>query len=183
MVKRRKRHLKPLAQIFGLALGLFLALEGCAPAISPTLQQEAGPRVAFAELTAHPDRYKGRLEILGGLVMSVQPWKGGSLLEVDQRELNERFFPTGAASGGSFLVESDEWLNSNWYVPRSRVVLAGVVEGQKDGLLLLKAKEVKLLAPPVWEKYYYPVPRDWYPPELEYWYTPPYFNPYIDGRR
>lgn len=162
---------------------LILALAGCGPAISTGLQQEADPRVGFAELSAHPDRYKGRLEILGGEVMSVQPWGNGSLLTVDQRQLDDRLFPIGAASGGTFQVESDEWLNSSQYVPKSKVVAAGVVEGEKDGLLLLKARQVTFLAPPYWEKYYYPVPREWYPPELEYWYTPPYFDPYRGGGR
>ena len=168
---------------YWLILGLFLALYGCAPAISPSLQREAAPPVGFAELTAHPEQYKGRLEILGGLVMSVKPWQQGSLLEVDQRQLDERLYPVGTASGGTFLVESDQWLNSNWYLPKSKVLVAGVVEGQKNGLLLLKARQVTLLAAPTWEKYYYPVPRSWYPPELEYWYTPPYFFPYTPGGR
>ena len=44
---------------------------GCGPAISTSLQQEVGPRVSFAELSAHPDKYQGQLEILGGVVMSV----------------------------------------------------------------------------------------------------------------
>lgn len=164
-----------------LIAGLFLALGACTPAISPTLQQEAGPKVGFAELAAHPEEYKGRLVILGGLVMTVQPWQEGSLLEVDQRQLDERLYPIGTSSGGTFLVESDEWLNSNWYVPKSKVVVAGLVEGAKGGLPVLKARQVTLIEPPTWEKYYYPVPRDWYPPELEHWYTPPYFNPYISG--
>ncbi len=164
-------------------LALLLALSGCAPAISPSLQREAGPKVEFAALAAHPDRYQGRLEILGGEVMSVQPWGNGSLLSVDQRHLNDRLFPVGTASGGTFLVESDEWLNSNWYLPKSKVVVAGTVVGAKDGLLLLKARQVNLLAPPTWEKYYYPVPREWYPPELEHWYTPPYWDIYRDGGR
>ena len=165
---------------FWLIVGLLLWSGGCTPAISPTLQQEAGPRVGFAELAAHPDQYKGRVEILGGLVMQVQPWQKGSLLTVDQRPLDARLFPLDTASGGTFLVESATWLNSNWYLPQSSVVVAGVVEGAKDGLLLLKASQVTLLAAPPWEKWKYPVPRSWYPPELEYWYTPPYFNPYID---
>jgi outer membrane lipoprotein len=168
-------------QILWLMLALSLALAGCMPAISTTLQQEAGPPVGFAELAAHPDTYKGRLVILGGLVMSVQPWQKGSLLEVDQRQMDERLYPIGTSSGGTFLVESDKWLNSTWYLPKSKVVVAGVVEGAKDGVLLLKARQVTFIEPPTWEKYYYPVPRSWYPPELEYWYTPPYFNPYIPG--
>jgi starvation-inducible outer membrane lipoprotein len=167
---------------FWLIFGLSLVV-GCAPAISTGLQQEAGPQVSFAELAMHPDKYKGRLEILGGEVMSVTPWGTGSLLAVDQRQLDARLYPVGAASGGTFLVESEEWLNSNVYVPKSKVVVAGVVQGQKDGQLLLKARQVTFLAPPTWEKFFYPVPREWYPPELEYWYTPPYFDPYRGGGR
>jgi starvation-inducible outer membrane lipoprotein len=172
----------PRAWSLPLLLGLILAA-GCVPAIETSLQQEAGPRVSFAELSARPDTYKGQLTILGGEVMNVTPWKQGSLLTVDQRQLDSRFYPVGAASGGTFLVESGEWLNSNIYVPKSKVVVAGVVVGQKDGWLLLKARQVTFLAPPTWEKYHYPVPREWYPPELEYWYTPPYFDIYRGGGR
>ncbi len=172
-----------MATCFRLILGLTLVLAGCAPAITPTLQQEASPPVGFTELAAHPNNYKGRLVILGGEVMSVQPWEQGSLLTVDQRRLNSRFYPVGTTSGGSFQVESKQWLNSNWYLPKSKVVVAGVVAGEQNGMLRLKAKEVTLLAPPTWEKYYYPVPREWYAPELEYWYTPPYFDIYRGGGR
>lgn len=172
-----------MATCFRMILGLSLMLAGCAPAITPTLQQEAGPPVGFTELAAHPDSYKGQLVILGGEVMSVQPWEQGSLLTVDQRPLNSRLFPVGTTSGGSFQVDSEKWLNSNWYLPKSKVVVAGVVAGEHNGMLRLKAKEVTLLAPPTWEKYYYPVPREWYAPELEKWYTPPYFDIYRGGGR
>jgi starvation-inducible outer membrane lipoprotein len=165
-----------------LILGVILTA-GCVPAIDASLQQQAGPRVSFAALAAQPDRYKGRLEILGGEVMSVTPWGTGSLLAVDQRQLDARFYPIGTASGGSFLVQSETWLNPSQYQPKSKVVVAGVVEGAQEGRLLLKARQVTFLAPPTWEKYYYPVPREWYPPELEYWYTPPYFDPYRGGGR
>jgi starvation-inducible outer membrane lipoprotein len=165
-----------------LTLGLGLMLWGCAPAISPQLQQEAASQPAFAELAAHPDNYRRRLVVLGGEVMSVQPWgPSGSLLAVDQRPLDARFFPVGNVSGGTFLVESDEWLNSNWFVPKSRVLAAGAVQGQRDGQLVLKARKVDFLAPPVWEKWFYPVPREWYDHSLEYWYTPPYFDIYRPG--
>ena len=171
----------PRAWSLPLIFGLILTV-GCVPAIETSLQQEAGSRVGFAELSARPDRYKGQLTILGGEVMSVTPWEQGSLLTVDQRQLDDRFYPVGAASGGTFLVESDEWLNSTKYVPKSKVVVAGVVVGQKDGWLLLKARQVTFLEPPTWEKFSYPVPREWYPPELEHWYTPPYFDIYRGGR-
>jgi outer membrane lipoprotein len=168
-----------------LVMVLSLALTGCGPAISTALQRQAAPEVSFAALSAQPDQYKGTLVILGGEVMSVKPWENGSLLTVDQRRLDSRLFPVGTTSGGSFAVESNEWLISNWYLPKSKVVVAGVVEGRKQGMLLLRAKEVKLLAAPTWEKWNYPVPRSWYPPSMKYWFTPPYFDIYSGpgGRR
>ncbi len=162
-------------------LALVLALAGCGPAISPTLQQEAGPQVGFAELSAHPEQYQGRTVVLGGLVMQVQPWgERGSLLSMDQRQLDSHLFPVGEESGGTFLVESDEWLNSNVFVPQSRVTLAGVVLGKQDSFPLLKAKQIHFWEGPRWEKWYHPVPPEWYDynPQMEYWYTPPYFSPW-----
>ena len=169
-----------------LILGLALALAGCGPAISPTIQQEAGPRVGFAELAAHPDQYQGQTRILGGKVVQVQPLGPGSLLSVDQHDLDSQLFPSGAASGGTFLVESNEWLSPSKYQPGSIVTVAGVVAGPKDGLLLLKSRQIHYWEGPVWEKWYHPVPPEWYGynPQMEYWYTPSYFSPWMGpGRR
>jgi starvation-inducible outer membrane lipoprotein len=167
----------------GLIPCLLLALGGCGPAISTSLQREAGPKVGFQELSAHPEKYKGQLAILGGLVMLVKPQGEGSLMEVDQRDLDGKFYPAGKTSGGTFWVESDKWLSPSTYQPQSKVAVAGVVEGKKDGFLLLKAKEIHFWEAPPWEEWYYPVPRHWYSPELEYWYTPPYWDPRRPGRR
>lgn len=168
-----------------LILGLCAFLAACAPAISPDLQQASGPKVGFAELAAHPEKYQGQTKILGGEVMQVQPLGQGSIMSVDQHQLDSHLFPSGGASGGTFLVESDEWLNPATYQPQSKVTIAGVVAGQRQGILVVKAKQVKFWEGPTWEKWYYPVPRDWYDydPSLEYWYTPPYFDPWYGGGR
>jgi starvation-inducible outer membrane lipoprotein len=161
-------------------------LSGCATGISPSLQQQAGPPVSFAALSAHPESYQGRLVILGGEVMSLQPWgRGGTLLTVNQQEMSRLGDPRGAPSGGTFMVESAEWLSPNTYQPKSTVKVAGVVQGRRDGFLLLKAREVFFNAPPVWEKWFFPVPREWYDydPNLEYWNTPPQWDPYRGGGR
>ena len=50
----------PRSGSFWLIFGLILAV-GCGPAISTSLQQEAGPRVSFAELIAPT-----RISIRGG---------------------------------------------------------------------------------------------------------------------
>jgi starvation-inducible outer membrane lipoprotein len=162
-------------------LSLALALAGCGPAISTGLQREAGPPPSFAELQAHPEQFQGRLEIMGGEVMQVQPIAGGSWLWVNQMRLDEQLRPVhGAASGGTFLVESSRWLDPGEYVQKRKVTVAGVVEGRRDGWLLLKARQMHL-----WEYPYelVAVPPSYYgnDPNLEHWYTPPYFNPYITG--
>ena len=168
-----------------LIFGLCAVLAACAPAISPALQQESGPKVGFAELAAHPDKYQGQTKILGGEVMQVQPLGPGSILSLDQHDLDSHLFPGGGASGGTFLVESDEWLNPATYQPKSKVTVAGVVAGQRNGLLVLKARQIKFWEGPTWEKWYHPVPQEWYDydPSLEYWYTPPYFDPWRGGGR
>jgi len=169
-----------------LWLAAWAILAGCGPAISTSLQQEASRQVSFAELAAHPDQNQGRLVILGGEVIQVQPSGQGSLMSVNQFHLDNQFYPAGAglygaaASGGTFLVESDKYLSPSQYQPRSRVTVAGVVAGRRDGLLLLKAREIHFWEGPRWEKWYHPVPPEWYDydPNLEYWFTPPYFSPW-----
>lgn len=175
-----------MKKLHWLIWGFCVILAACAaPAISPTIQQEAGPRVSFAELSANPEKHQGQTKILGGEVMQVQPWGRGSLLSVDQHELDNHLFPSAAASGGTFLVESDEWLNPSVYQPKSKVTIAGVISGKKNGLLLLKAKQLHVWEGPTWEKWYYPVPREWYgyDPAMEHWYTPPYWDPWRGGSR
>ncbi len=171
-----------------LVVAISLLLAGCTsgPAISPSIQEQAGPPgVKFPELAAHPDKYVGQTKVLGGDVMTLQPWgKDGSMVSVDQHDLDGHLFPAGAASGGTFLVESDEWLSPGKYQSKSKITVAGVVEGQKNGMLVLKARQIRLWEGPAWEKWYYPVPPEWYgyDPAMAYWFTPPYFDPWYPGR-
>ncbi len=168
---------------YWLILGVLVVLAGCGPAISASRQQEAGPQAGFAELAAHPEQYQGRVVILGGEVVTVQPLGQGSLLSVDQRHLDSHLFPSGAASGGTFLVESAGSLSPATYQPGSKVTVSGVVAGRKDGHLLLQAKQVYWWEGPVWEKWNHPVPASWYDPGMEYYFTPPYFDPWRGGDR
>jgi starvation-inducible outer membrane lipoprotein len=162
-------------------LGVLVVLAGCGPAISTSLQQEAGPQPGFAELAAHSEQYQGRVVVLGGHVVSDQLLGQKSLLNVDQRRLDRQLFPSGAASGGTFLVESAGFLSPATYQPGSKVTVAGLVAGRKDGHLLLQAKQVYWWEGPTWEKWNHPVPRDWYDPSNEYFFTPPYFSPWRGG--
>lgn len=158
-------------------------LAGCGPAISPNLTRQAGPPVNFAELAAQPENFQGRTVVLGGEVMSVKPKNGGSLLMVDQRPLDAQLRPVEkSASGGSLAVASDRWLAPDAYVPKRKVTVAGVVQGRLNGAPLIKARQIYL-----WEHPFklIAVPPAWYNYNsvMEYWYTPPYFDPWRPSPR
>jgi starvation-inducible outer membrane lipoprotein len=163
---------------------VLMALAGCGPAISTGLVQQAarepGAPGNFAALRANPEKYQGKLVILGGEVISASRQDGKSLLAVNQRELDPRLQPYGPGYGGTFYVESDEYLSPSSYAANRKVTVAGVVRGRVNGAPLLQARQIHLGDYPPWEKWYYPVPREWYggDPALEYWFTPPYFDPW-----
>lgn len=167
-----------------ICLWLAAAFIGCGPAVSQKYVQEVGQErgapADFAALKANPEQYQGKLMILGGEVISVTLKDGKSLLAVNQRDLDPRYQPYGPGYGGTFYVLSGEFLSPSHYVANRKVTVAGVVRGRLDDAPLLEARQIHLGDYPPWEKWYYPVPREWYggDPNLEYWFTPPYFDPW-----
>ncbi len=166
-----------------LVLCLALAAGACAPVSAPG-PFPALPPGGFAALAADPEASAGREVRLGGHIVSVSFKDGKSILAVSPQALDARGQPTGTVLGPTFLAESDRFLSPSFYVPQRQVTVTGTVAGKMDGHLLVKAREIRLGDYPRWEKYYYPVPREWYDgdPALEYWYTPPYFDPWRDRR-
>lgn len=163
------------------------AFLGCAPAISQRYVQEArmdpGAPADFAALQANSEKFQGKTVVLGGEVISVSLKDNKSLLAVSQRELDSHLQPYGPAYG-TFYVLSDEFLSPSFYVAKRKVTVAGVVKGTLEGAPLLEARQIRLGSYPPWEKWYYPIPREWYDydPALEHWFTPPYFDPWRGGR-
>lgn len=163
---------------------LCLSVWGCGPATFGRLSPGAATPVPFADLQADPDHYRGQVVVLGGEVVSVSLQDGRSLLEVSQRQLDNRFWPLDqAASGGTFFVVSDRWLSPGFYVPKRKVTVSGVVQGRTKDSPLLLAREIHLWEYPRWEKWFYPVPKEWYDndPAFEKWFTPPEFDPWKGG--
>ena len=154
-------------------------LNGCGPVISTDFSRQAAPGLTFAELAARPEAHRGQMVILGGDVMDVRPEGGGSLLRVNQKELDAQKRPVEAlVSGGTFLVKSSAWLSLSEYTPRRKVVVAGTVEGQQQGLLLLQARQIHLWERPEQLDDFL---REWFGKDMEQWYTRPYFDPWRRG--
>jgi outer membrane lipoprotein len=170
-----------MRRLFNLTFWLIFLLSGCGPIISPQLLKEAAPRVDFAGLKAQPEKYQGQLVILGGEIVENQGGKDQSLLSITQKELDVKLRPVDAdVYGEIFLVKSDRWLEPDTYVANRKITVAGVVLGQQNRMLLLQARQIHL-----WEHPFklIAVPPEWYgnDPAMEYWYTPPYFDPWRMG--
>lgn len=169
-----------MAILLSLVFLAAVLLSGCTPAYvgGPGL-----PPGGLAALAADPLAHQGREVRLGGEIVSLSHREGKSLLTVRHRELDARGYPYGPASGYTFLAESQGFLSPGAYVTGRQIIITGTVAGSRDGRLLLAARDLKLGDYPRWEKYYYPVPREWYDgdPALEYWFTPPHFDPWRGG--
>jgi starvation-inducible outer membrane lipoprotein len=139
----------------------------------------------FAALIADPEAARGQEVRVVAEVQSLEFKEGRSFLTVSQQLPETRGRARRPVLGPTFLVVIPRFLSPRHYFPQRQVFITGTVAGKAGGFLLVEAREIELGAYPVWEKYYYPVPPEWYDydPALEQWYTPPYFDPWRDGRR
>ncbi len=157
---------------------VLLALGGCAPAISGDLQREAGPPVSFTQLQAHPQEYQGKKVILGGEIMQVTPSGSGSELLVDDENLDPSLRPEDAAPhGGTFIVESQQYLSPDDYEQKRKITVAGEVEAPQGKTPVILAQQIRLWEHPFKLEI---MPHAYYSNDktLEHWYTAPYFDPY-----
>lgn len=111
--------------------------------------------------------------------MQVQFQDGKSFLWVAQKEMDSHLYPVDApVIGGTFLVESQDWLSPDSYIPKRKVTVAGEVLGRRDGFPLLRARQIYLWQNPYVQDEFL---RQWIDPSNPYWYTPPYFDPWRHG--
>lgn len=162
-------------------LALLVGLSACAPAPRAGRGLPSGdPAALAADLQAS----QGQEVRWGGEILSLSFSEGRSLLTVRHRELDARGDPYGPERGLVFLVESEGFLPPSFYLPGRLLVVTGTLAGRRHGRPLVRARDLRLGDYPRWEKYFSPVPREWYDgdPALEYWFSPPHFDPWYGGR-
>jgi len=163
---------------------IFLFLVSCAPVLTGSVMQRGIYDVRFSELRQFPVLNKGKLFILGGVIVKTTLTKEGSLIEAIYVPVNSRgYLKSYRTSSERFmaLYRGPELLDPLIYSEKREVTIAGEFIEIRKGTIgemeyaypLFEIKEIHL-----WEEYkepdYYPYP--YYYPYPPYYRHYPYYN-------
>lgn len=170
-----------------ILLAAALAFSGCS-VFSRNITREADRSVTMDMVQAHPDEYKGKRVIWGGMIESTEPQEKTTEIEIIETELGADDTPQGGTSRGRFLVESDKFLDPKIYQAGKEITVAGVVQGvttRKIGKMdypfpVVKPLDIKTFEPRAKQGYgYQEFPQPYYPMvPSPYPYPYPYPSPY-----
>ena len=165
-----------------LAATLLLA-SGCVSSeLVPTnMEAQIARDLPFESIKAEPEKYKGRVVVLGGKVLSAKRLKEGTQIEVLQLPLDKADAPimTLAQSKGRFLAYHEGFLDPATLPTGTAVSMIAEVTGAKT----LPLDEVEYTYPTmkirtlkIWpeERYVRPWPYPYYPYLYRYPYHPFY---------
>jgi outer membrane lipoprotein len=159
---------------------LAVLLASCAPVLRKDYM-EAGIRdVSLSEVKQDPEQFKGRLFILGGIIVSTKLTDKGSLIEAIHVRVDSKGYLEGGTDGRFLALYPKEagMLDPQIYHKGRRITLAAEFMGERRG----KIDEAKYVFPffvikeyHLWEErgYYYPGPN-YYPYPYFYWWDGPY---------
>jgi outer membrane lipoprotein len=129
---------------------------GCSPPFPKELMDQVDRGVSFADLKGKPDRFRGKLVMLGGTIVELRNVKAGTQMEVLQRPVDREGRPEYRdVTGGRFLVDVPEFLDAAVYQSGRAVTIIGTVDGERMQPLseieyrypVLTAKQVHLWPP------------------------------------
>ena len=157
-----------------------LLLVGCAgvPVVPPELKDVVDSTVTFAQLKGSPLSYKGRVIVMGGMVLTAKPLKqDGTRIEILETPLDADYEPTGRLtdSRGRFLAFHKGFLDPATIPAGTRVTVVGEVSGS----MTLQVDEIDYAYPTldiasltIWPPQ---LPSHWFRP---YPYMGAYWGPY-----
>lgn len=109
-----------------------IALSGCSHVISSVNLEKADTSVSIAYLMKDPEKYKGKIIIIGGNIISVLNRSDGTWIEVLQKDLDSWGKPAeNDKTLGRFIVFHEGYLDSAIYARGRLLTLAGEVMGAK----------------------------------------------------
>ncbi len=166
-----------------------LILAGCAPVLSRTYMQEGSRDVSFAELRDYPGRFKGRLFIMGGIIVRTKFTQEGSQIETVHVPVDAQgYFLERGRSEGRFLAllpGDRRTLDPAVFHRGRRITLAGSFVATRKGRIdemeyeypLFEIRQIYLwpreryVAPPLYyDPWFYPYPYYYWEPWWSFYY-------------
>jgi outer membrane lipoprotein len=129
---------------------------GCAPPFTKALLDKADKNLLFSELNKAPEKYIGKIMMLGGTIVDTKNLKDRSQIEVLQKPLDGEGRPAQTdETGGRFLIVTSQFVDGAVYHRGRSVTIIGEVAGSKVQPLgesmyrypVLTAKELHLWPP------------------------------------
>ena len=166
-----------------IGLLLFLmVISGCvSQVVPPELRPKVNRSISFEDLVRDPDRYKGELVVLGGVIISASNRKEGTEVEILQKPISRTDEPVDVdETGGRFIGIYPGYLETSVYEKGRKVTVLGEVSGKVERSIgeaiynypIIRVRKIHLW-PIIKEQPYA------YPP---YWYDPFYYDPWWPGR-
>ena len=139
-----------------ILLSLAVLVTGCAPPFSKELLDKVDRNIPFSALQKDPERFVGKLVMVGGTIIDTRNLKEGSQIEVLQRPLDGEGEPENTdATGGRFLVVTKTFIDAAVFHRGRSITIIGEIAGSKRQPLgeveylypVLTAKDMHLWAP------------------------------------
>ncbi|MBI5026797.1 MAG: Slp/YeaY family lipoprotein [Nitrospirae bacterium] len=177
-------------KIILIIIVVLLLFSGCAHVVSDEALKMVDTEISFKELLRDPEAYRGRVVLLGGVIIQTKNTKEGTIIVVLQKALDRWGRPIEEdVSAGRFLILYPGYLDPFIYSDGKEITVVGEVSGKKTMPLgeieyvypVISPKEMYLRKP--FYRELYPYPPYWYDPYWypyrygPYWYSPPY-RPY-----
>lgn len=142
-------------------------MAGCAPVISKQVRDQVRPDITFGEVISNPERYKGQMIILSGIVIETENTREGTLLKVLQCPAGFRGKPRNAdETGGRFLALDSRYLDADVFAKGRSVTIAGEIQGKRA----LPLGEIEYTYPLISVKEIYLWPLEKRYPDRHYYY-------------
>ncbi len=164
------------------AVTIIILLSACAPVLREDLMKRGIFDAQLPEIKQHPESYKGKLFILGGIIVKTTITSSGSLIEAIYVPVNSRGYlkDIGGANWRFLAIyPGKEILDPMIFREKREITLAGEFIGTRSGKIgemdyiypFFEIKEIYL-----WEeeKDYYRMyyPPGYYPYYPYWWYDP-----------
>jgi len=129
---------------------------GCAPPFPKELLDKIEKNIPFAAVQKEPEKFAGKLLMVGGMIVDTKNLKAGSSIEVLQKPLDGEGQPVQTdETGGRFLVVTQTYVDAAVFHRGRSITVIGEVTGSKVQPLgeieyrypVLTAKELHLWSP------------------------------------